>query len=144
MSWGYRILIAYIAGVLFISFFVYKSMQVNIDLAEENYYEKELKFNDYAISKKNGDSIGGKVSVTMSQGQLKIKFDDSLVHFIQKPKIEVYYPVNKIFDKILQLNTPLQPLNVIDVSKLHKGYCIFKITFELQGQAYYWEHSLNI
>lgn len=52
MSWGYRILTAYIAGVLFISFFVYKSMQVNIDLAEENYYEKELKFNEFALSKK--------------------------------------------------------------------------------------------
>lgn len=76
MSWGYRILTAYIAGVLFISFFVYKSMQVNIDLAEENYYEKELKFNEFALSKKNGDSIHNQISVTINQSKLIIKFND--------------------------------------------------------------------
>jgi hypothetical protein len=119
-------------------------MQVNIDLAEENYYEKELKFNEFALSKKNGDSIHNQISVTINQSKLIIKFDDALVRLIQKPRIQVYYPVNKNFDTFFQLNTPLQSLNVIDVSKLHKGNCIFKITFELQGQPYYCERALNI
>jgi anaerobic C4-dicarboxylate transporter len=144
MSWGYRILTAYIIGVLFISFFVYKSMQVNIDLAEENYYEKELKYNAFALSKKNGESLRNQVTISKGVTELNIQFKDSLVKMIQKPFVQVYYPVNKAFDTFLQLNAPLKSSNIIDITKLHKGACIVKITFELQGEPYYIEQALNL
>lgn len=144
MNWGYRVLTAYIAGVLFISFFVYKSMQVNIDLAEENYYEKELKFNDFAVSKKNGENLGNRVSINRSNTGLKIQFDSSLVPSLQKTKIHIYYPVNKKFDTFLLLGTPTPCLNIIDITKLHRGGCIIKITFELEGQPCYIEREVNI
>ena len=45
MNWGYRIVLAFGAGVAFILFFVWKTMQVDIEMVESNYYEKEMEHN---------------------------------------------------------------------------------------------------
>lgn len=144
MSWGYRILFAYAAGVIFISAFVYKAMQVQTDLSEENYYEQELKFNDFATSRENGREADSKVMIKAEQGFLYLDVHPSLASRMQAPLIELYYPANKAYDKKIKLPIPVQVRNSLSIKELHAGACLLRLKFTVAGVPYFIERPLMI
>ena len=53
ISWGHKILFAYLAFVAGIMFLVFKASQEDYDLVTANYYEAELKYQDIIDQKEN-------------------------------------------------------------------------------------------
>jgi len=73
ISWGYKIVIGYLAFVLGILFLVYKANQQKFDLVTEDYYGEELKYQNIIDQKSNVTELSTAPVVTHSVDQINIQ-----------------------------------------------------------------------
>ena len=57
LNWGHYIVITFTAFVLLIGFMVYRSFQHNNDLVADDYYAKELQFQDVIDRQKRANDL---------------------------------------------------------------------------------------
>ena len=68
MNFVYKVLIAYVEGALGIIFMVILSLNINFEMAEDNYYAKEEKMEQYLEGKRNTSGlVGGVVQLSLNQ-----------------------------------------------------------------------------
>lgn len=144
INWGYKILILYVGFVAGMLFLVYKCTQQNIDLVAENYYEKEIKFQDQ-ITRSNNVNTGGlvlKATVNESK-QLIITYPAAVSGAKTSGEIHLFRPDNAKLD----VKTPVditEGLQYIDVSKLAKGYWRVQVSWQLGDTPLYQEERIFI
>src|SRR6476646_4917971 len=95
MNWGYKILFVYAAFVLMIVGMVYVSSKQTNEMQEENYYVKELKYQDVINGKNNLNALPGRTSITGSVSELKIKIPPGAAANITNGKISLLCPSDK-------------------------------------------------
>ena len=79
MNFGHKVLIAYIAGALGIIFMVVLSLNINFEMAEDNYYAKEEKMEQYLEGKRNSSGLdGGVVQLSLDQNFVIVNINRSL------------------------------------------------------------------
>lgn len=142
MSWGKGIILVYVLFILGIGVLVYKSMTKNIDLVTENYYEKEIKYQDQIDKINNTNSlkevirveaIDNSVIVNYPAGTNKISGD-----------ISFYKPsdAKEDFKIIIEHGTDLKQL--ISTEKLTKGLWKVQINWAMDGKEYFNEEKIMI
>ena len=75
MGWGTRIIVAYAAGVCFILYFVIRSMMLNTEMAEEDYYSKELAYNAHIEAVDNAKKMAQPITIQANAAQILIVMD---------------------------------------------------------------------
>src|SRR5436190_6935618 len=73
MSWGYRVTILFSGFVLFMLFMVNKAFKSDVDLVSEDYYEKEIKYQEHIDKMNNANDMGGQIAYTQTKEELIIK-----------------------------------------------------------------------
>ncbi|MEW6772763.1 MAG: FixH family protein [Bacteroidota bacterium] len=144
MNWGHKITLAFILFAVFILYMVSKMMQTKVDLVEEDYYAKELAFQDKINQSQNLSALGDSaVMVYQYENEIIVEWKKS---FPIKGQLWFYYPSNNAFDKVFSIKNKLSD-NYWKMSKnqLHKGRSILKLEWEDdKGKAYYFEKELFI
>lgn len=144
MSWGTRIIIAYILGVIFILYFVIRSMMLNTELVEENYYDKELSFNTHIEGVNNANKMMNPIKVIANSAIIGIIIDSSVSSSIVKGAIRFYNPASQKSDKNYQLTSSVSGNYFFDKSKFDRGKYIVQVSFEFKQKPYYTEQSIFI
>ena len=142
MSWGKGIIIVFAVFMLGVGIMVYKSMTKNIDLVSNNYYEKELKYQEQ-INKINNTK-------TLKQG-IKIESNGSAV-IITYPgesnkvtgEISFYKPSDAKNDFKMNIESGSDLKQVISTEKLTKGLWKVKISWAMDGIDYFNEEKIMI
>lgn len=135
LNFGFKIAILYGAFVVFIVFFVVKSFGVSFDLEEENYYEKEIHFEEEMDAIKNFNDLG--VSININQkDSLFIQFPDffnKLTH--QNVNVLFKRPSDKNLD--IAFTLPMDKINqTIDLKHFKKGVYTVEISFTVDSIYY--------
>lgn len=144
MNWGYRIVVAFGLGVAFILFLVWKTMQVDIEMVESNYYEKEMAFNGKLQATANANALPTKVSVVKQDQQIFLKIDSTTAAAITSAEIHFYNPASEKSDKKLNIAASNNGVYVFPVAQFNKGKYIAKISFTSAGKNYYAEEVIFI
>lgn len=144
MNWGYRIVVAFGLGVAFILFLVWKAMQVDIEMVESNYYEKEMAFNGKLQATANANALPTKVSVEKQDQQIILKIDSTTAAAITSAEIHFYNPASEKSDKKLNIAASNNGVYVFPVAQFNKGKYIAKISFTSAGKNYYAEEVIFI
>ncbi|MBH2005613.1 MAG: FixH family protein [Sphingobacteriia bacterium] len=144
MGWGTRIIIAYVAGVCFILFFVVKSMMLNTEMVEEDYYSKELAYNTYIESVANAGSLAQPIAITDNDGQVEVSIDSVTAGSLSKGQVHFYNPASEKADKKLTLNPSASGRYFFDKSSFVKGKYIVRVSFELNAKPYFTEQVIFI
>ena len=144
MNWGYRIVVAFGLGVAFILFLVWKTMQVDIEMVESNYYEKEMAFNGKLQATANANALPTKVSVVKQDQQILLKIDSTTAAAITKAEVHFYNPASEKSDRKLNLIASNNGVYVFPVAQFNKGKYIAKISFTSAGKNYYAEEVIFI
>jgi nitrogen fixation protein FixH len=144
MNWGYRIVVAFGLGVAFILFLVWKTMQVDIEMVESNYYEKEMAFNGKLQATANANALPTKVSVEKQDQQIILKIDSTTAAAITSAEIHFYNPASEKSDKKLSLAASSNGVYIFPVAQFNKGKYIAKISFTSAGKNYYTEEVIFI
>jgi hypothetical protein len=143
MNWGTRIFIAYLAGVLFISFFVVKSMMLTTEMAEEDYYGKELTFNSHIQGVDNAKNLAQPIKIKDTNNQIAVVIDSATASSMTNGAIHFYNPASEKADKKMVLKAS-NGIFLFDKSSFIKGKYIVRVSFELQGNPYFTEETLFI
>jgi hypothetical protein len=140
--WGTGILITIILFILAVVAFYIWSLNLDINLVEDNYYEKELAYQDKIDRIENTKSLPGTISLNLSNEILTISFPDSLKMKNAEGHILFYRPSDpgKDFSVPLQVND--SSIQVIDARRLDKGRYVIKIDWMMDGKGYYFEEAV--
>ena len=101
INWGTGIVLAFIGFIGFILFFV---IRMNTDkkydhhLVTEEYYEKELKYQDDIDKLKNGKALKENVSYTRTEDGLLVRFPQAFDVKDINGKVFLYRPSNEHLD----------------------------------------------
>jgi nitrogen fixation protein FixH len=124
-----------------IAFFIYTS-NLDINLVENNYYEKELIYEQKIEKTRNAINLTGKISIEPGSDFIVIHFPDTVRHSGIEGTILFYRPSdeNKDFTVPIALDDSLR--QVIGKENMLPGKYIVKIEWEMEGVHYYHEQVL--
>jgi hypothetical protein len=143
MSWGTKILIVYVAFVLGILFMVYTSATQNTDLVTEDYYNKELKYQDKIDEVKRVAALSAPVECSVKDNALTISFPKDFAGKQLAGEAVLYCPADKKkdFKKNFRLkDLPLQ----MEFPAGSKGLYELHLSWQDGGVTYYFEKKIFI
>jgi hypothetical protein len=141
INFGLKIGILYTAFVVFILFFVVKSFGINFDLEEENYYEKEIHFEEEMDAIKNFNDLDAEIKL-LQKDSLEIILPDYFAR-LNNQNITILFkrPSDKKLD--FEIEYPITQLETkIDFNKFTIGVYNVEIKFTIDSIDYL--HKSNI
>ncbi|WP_026953458.1 FixH family protein [Algoriphagus mannitolivorans] len=141
MDWGKGILLTIIGFVAFIMTLVIISVkQDDIHLVTENYYEKEIKYQEQIDREKLAAGLGREV--LEFDGSTKTIFLDLPVG--SKGNLQLFRPSDARLDQKLPLEITTQGKTAVPIQNLKPGYWRIQLTWEENGVEYYEEKKINL
>jgi hypothetical protein len=143
-NWGTKLLIGMILFMsLMIGFMIASFMQSN-DLVEDDYYAKELRYQEQIDKENNTRNLKTKIIVENVDEQLKIVFPlDFLTDSIQG-EIILYRPSSEGLDVNIPLEFNDSNAIIFPTQQLIKGKYELKIDYTYLGVPYYQKQTLFI
>lgn len=144
-NWGTGIVLAFIAFIAFIMYFVVLSFRdpaSNHDLVTEDYYQKELKYQEDLDAAKNLEEAGGGMRIEVLEEGIIIRFPEYMEPGEIDGTVSLYRPSNKRLD----FKTPIQLSErqlLIPRSSLLDGRWDLRVDWEYQGKPYLFQQKLT-
>ena len=142
MNWGHKIAIVYGLFVAFMIGMLIMSMNYDNDLVTEDYYAKELAYQDKIDAGQNLVEADFDVEIKMVNGKLKLLFDRLPATHTLSGEVKFYKPDNEKMDEthpiIMEANSSEMEIS----SKGKHGRYKVQVTFELEGKSFYKEQEL--
>lgn len=144
INWGTGIVIAFIAFISFIMYFVV-NMNVNKkydhDLVTEDYYKKELEFQNDIDKETNAKNLVENLSWQKTTEGLVITFPETLIKENITGKVFLYRPSNKKFDFETELSLSNHNLLIPD-KRLLDGRWNIKVDWQYNGKSYLYKKEI--
>ena len=144
-NWGTGIVLAFVAFIIFILYFVVLSFRdpaSNHDLVTDDYYQKELKYQDDLDAAKNLEVAGSGMHVALVEEGLQIGFPEYMEPSKIKGTVSLYRPSNKQLD----FKTPIQLSErqlLIPKSRLLDGRWDIRVEWMYEDKPYLYQHKIT-
>mgnify|MGYP001813464452 FL=1 len=144
-NWGTGIVLAFVAFIIFILYFVVLSFRdpaSNHDLVTDDYYQKELKYQDDLDAAKNLEVAGSGMRVALVEDGLQIGFPEYMEPSKIKGTVSLYRPSNKQLD----FKTPIQLSErqlLIPKSRLLDGRWDIRVEWMYEDKPYLYQHKIT-
>ena len=140
MNWGKGIIIAMVLFMGFILTLVITLMRQDVDLEIDDYYNKELAFNEQYNAQQNYMDATEKITFNVTTDSLFVIFPKNLQ--TGKATIQLQRPNNKMQDAQFELKAA--DLVYIPTKNLPKGVFNCTIIGKRNGKSYEYNHSLKL
>ena len=143
MNWGYKIIVVYVVFVAGMIFLVVKSSQQNKDLVTEDYYAKELVYQQKIDQSKRVAALTAAVDVGVVDHELIIRFPKDFAAKKITGDAVLYCPADEQKDMNQAFTLRDEQLH-IRLGENYKGLFYVKINWEADGVTYYYEKKIII
>ena len=142
INWGTGIVISIILFMIFILYFVYKSLtpEYSHELVSEDYYKDELHYQKEIDKLNNAVKLESKISLKNSEKGITIQFPDSLNYQDVKGNISFQRYSNSVLDFSKNIDLTSNKI-VIPDSLLVSGKWIIKIDWNYKGEEFLFKDS---
>jgi len=143
MNWGHKIIIVYavfVAGMLFLAF---KSSKQNVDLVTEDYYAKELQYQQKIDELKRTALLSAPVNFEVVNHALTIRFPKDFDTKKIKGDVALYCPSDEKKDINRQFIVTDSTVNIPIPASYHGLYYV-KINWMADSINYYFEQKIII
>jgi hypothetical protein len=140
MSWGNKLLIAFIAFAALICTLVYKAVNTPTDLVSEQYYDDELKYEDRIQAINNAAGISD-VQVQQDASTITVTLPREMDGRALKGQAYFYCKTRASKDKYLSLATNTRT-TVFPRKELPKGSFVLKLSWKSGKENFYTERSI--
>jgi nitrogen fixation protein FixH len=144
MSWGTKIVITFIVFVAMIISMIVVCMKQDVSLVSKDYYKQEIAYEGRIEELRNTQSLGQKLQMLNSNGQLNLTFPSTLKFEEVEGEIHFFRPSDATQDKKVKLALNNQGQQMIDLSTLPAGYWKVKISWKDSSKNYYEEKTLHL
>lgn len=143
-NWGTGITITFIIAASAMLFLVYKTTTANLEMAEDNYYEQEMKFSHQLDASKNAATLSAAITIQEDETFLKITVPQECVDQKATGKIWLYRPSSEKNDLHLAFEPDSNGDIFVEQSKLIKGIYRLKADWQMSGMDYHQEQSFYV
>jgi len=144
ISWGIKIIIAFIIFAGGIGTMVGISMSKNIDLVSENYYEKELKYQDRIDMINRTNSLQEKLTIENVSNTIHLKFPESYNKENITGKVIFYRAMDKKKDFNVDINRNNEGIQSIPAENLDKGNWKVEVLWKMNDKEYFTQSDIFI
>jgi hypothetical protein len=142
LNWGKGIFLSFIVFALAMAYIVIFPFNQKVELVTDNYYEKEIKYQEQIDKQERTALLSESLSVTNDLKELKITFPPSYQNVTGE--ILFYRPADAKKDFSLPISADSSGSQLIDISPLIPGYWKIKILWNMNGTQYYYEKNIMI
>ncbi|MDB5275340.1 MAG: hypothetical protein JWR61_295 [Ferruginibacter sp.] len=143
MNWGHKIIIVYAAFVAGMLFLAFKSSRQNTDLVTEDYYAKELVYQQKIDEVKRTALLSAPVTVSVTKHEIVITFPKDFDTKKITGQAELYCPSDEKKDKIQGFSVTDSTVKMALPGSYH-GLHYVKIDWAVDGINYYYEEKIFI
>ncbi|HRI46746.1 MAG TPA: FixH family protein [Ignavibacteriaceae bacterium] len=144
ISWGVGITIFIIVFLILNAIFVFFAFGEKVDLVTDNYYAKELIYQEEIDKQKNYASLDESIEFIKKDATIIVKFPQSIDLNSLSGEIHFYRPSDSKYDKVFPLELNSEYEFVISTESLTKGYWKVKIDWEIKGSKFFKEEKVFI
>ena len=139
LNWGFWIVVSFCLFAAGIFTMVYISMSTNEDLVTDNYYEKELKYQDHIELVKSSNALEQRVDMEFTGMSVIFHFPNigNKVHY--SGSIYFFRPSDKRGDFVRDIEIDSTNSQSFPAESFAKGFWRAKITWAAGNQNYYSE-----
>jgi hypothetical protein len=141
MNWGTGIVIAFILFIAMIFTFIFLGSKEPSDLVSEDYYAKELAYEDVISATRNTFSFEDSIQVVEGDHQMVLTMPVSKVSGA-KGQVHFFRPSEADLDRIYPLSPDNMGKQYFDNSEFRPGKYQVKISWSSNGVPYYWEADI--
>ena len=145
ISWGTGIVLALAAFISFILFLVISmttNKELDHDLVVEEYYKKELEFQEQLDNERNAQQLMEDLSVEKTEAGFLVRFPEDFDIEKIKGKMFLYRPSNKQLDFEIPVSLSTHTLLVPD-KRLVGGRWNIEINWEYGQESYFFQKELT-
>ncbi len=143
MNWGWKIALVYIGfAVMTVTFVVIGSMQ-KVNLVEEDYYEKEITYQEQIDKLKNAVDAQEVFGISYNPATYKLTLQYSGKPVING-KIHLFRPSDADKDMFVELKLDPNGQQQLNTKPLLKGLWVVKVDWESGGKGYYKSQQIDI
>jgi hypothetical protein len=142
MNWGHAITISIVSFMAFILYFVFRMVSYDVDLVTEDYYAKELAYQDQIHKIENSNSNGISTNVRLTKDSVFIQFNNALN--LSNGNVQMYRPSDPNQDVVQKFNLNDKLEFGMPTNDFNSGKYIAKLDFEIEGAPCYAEKIIII
>ncbi len=142
MNWGWKIAVVYSAFVVGMLSMVVTASRQNNDLVSEDYYARELAYQDRIDARANSQRLQEPMQFEWLSDckQLQLLFPEGAS--LNSGTLHLYRPSDASQDRVFALQGSLDSLTTVDLSQLSAGFWRVQLDWEAGGSAYFNETTL--
>ncbi len=144
LSWGTKIAGLYIGFVLLMITMVIMSAYQKTELVSDDYYERELKYQDKIDGMNNANLLSAQISHTINDNALIVQFPNDFKNKNVTGEIVFFRPSDKTKDFISQIRLNETFCQTIDLKDLSKGMYKMQTEWKADGKTYFNEETIVI
>ena len=144
MNWGSWIVVSFILFALGTFTMIYISMNSRVDLVTDDYYEKELKYQNHIDVVKNTNALEGRVSFAFAPSSVTISYPNIDAPSKYSGVVMFFRPSDKALDFSYPVDVDTTYSQTITTNKLLKGMWRVKVSWNVGTQQYYNEQPVII
>jgi hypothetical protein len=143
MNWGHKIIVVYVVFVAGMVFLVYKSSQQNKDLVTEDYYAKELVYQQKIDQSKRVGALSAPVEIQVINHELTIHFPRDFAAKKITGDAVLYCPSDERKDMTHSFDLTDERVSIA-IPANYQGLFYVKINWNAEGVTYYYEKKIVI
>ncbi len=143
-NWGTGILLTTVVFMSLIVAMVVHFMNQDVDLVTDNYYEKEIKYQNQIDKMERTYALSEDINIAYKAGMVKLIFPGNKSAEKIIGSIHFYRPSDFKKDFKLPVKIDESGVQKITTASLAKGYWKIKIDWECGKNKYYTERSIMI
>ena len=144
MSWGNKIIIAFILFATMIITLVVLCMRQDFDLVSDNYYEKELKFQDQIDATINAAPFDSAIHISVTAEEIVLAMPASGLKNFKEGEVLFYRASDSNLDVLQDLSFNAQGIQSFARDHFVMGNYRVKISWEADGKTFYHETSIHL
>lgn len=142
MNWGKSIVLAFILFAGLIITMVSISMQHDVNLVADNYYEEELAYEDQMNRIRNYENLKDKPSISRKSDQIILTFPGNIADQMEQGEIHFFRPSDHKIDKKIKIKLNQNHQQTFPVSSFGKGLWKTKLNWNSKEKEYFFEEKI--
>ena len=134
---GNLIMAGFVLAIIAMSLLVYNVMQNKIEMVSDNYYEKEVSFQNQIDAEKNASAYKDSFSIASNGDQIILKLPAELSQKLDSGKVHFYAQASQSDDKYFALTRNSNGVYVINAAGWRKTAYKPRLSFSAGGNQYY-------
>jgi hypothetical protein len=143
-NWGHGIVAAFVVFAIGTFIMVYIAMTTKVDMVTDDYYEKELKYQQQIDMETRSKDEGKKLQIGFASDAIIVQYPAIGDRSQYRGTIHLFRPSDRSRDMIVNIEIDSTYIQRIPASAMIKGFWRMKITWSVGADEYYHEQPVML